>query len=177
MIDSFTWATKFRDLFDRCVEKYKKGATSHDAWFDDADLELLAAIGCKPQELFDFIEDHCHADGGEPSWETALLIAAVRRDYFQVMQKGVASTSTIDPATLPAKSAEMEGIVWLPRIIAKAEAKLRGEMDSNTMFSCGGDRAFCSKHHLHPADFLRVVWAAQGDTAKILHFVKTGKLT
>jgi hypothetical protein len=69
----------------------------------------------------------------------------------------------------------MEGIPWLPRIIAKAEAKLRGEMDPDTMFGCGGDRAFCSKHHIHPADFLRVVWAARGDRNRVLQFVKTGK--
>ncbi len=176
MTDSYTWATRFRDLFERYADKYKRGDTSFEAWFDSADLEFLASIGCKPRELFDFIEDHCHADGGEPSRETALLIAAARRDYFLVMQKGMAGTKLIDPSALPAKTAEIDGIVWLPRIIAKAEAKLRGEMDPDTMFGCGGDRAFCSKHHLHPADFLRVVWATRGDPAKILHFVKTGKV-
>ncbi len=175
MTDSYTWATKFRDLFDRCAEKYKRGDTSFDAWFDGTDLEFLASIGYKSRELFDFIEDHCRADGGEPSRETALLIASARRDYFLVRQNGMVSTTMIDPSALPAKTAEIDGIVWLPRIIAKAEAKLRGEMDPDSMFGCGGDRAFCRKHQLHPADFLRVVWAAHGDTAKILHFVKTGE--
>ncbi len=101
-------------------------------------------------------------------------MAAARRDHFLVEQKGVASTNTVSPSALPAKTAEMEGIGWLPRIIAKATAKLRGEMDPDTMFGCGGDRAFLSRHHLHPADFLRVVWAARGDSGKVLAFVKTG---
>lgn len=173
MTGSYTWAAKFGELFDRCAEKYRRGDVRFEACFDSADLEFLASIGCKPRELLDFVEDHCHADDGEPGRETALLIASVRREYFHNIQKGMFSTKVVDPSALPAKTAEHEGIVWLPRIIAKAEAKLRGEMDDSTMFGCGGDRAFCNKHGLHPADFLRAVWAAQGDKAKILHFVKS----
>ncbi len=172
MTNSYTWATQFSTLFNRCIQNYKKGETDPAAWFTTGDLEFLGSIGCKPRELFDFVEDHVNGAGEEPSVETALLVAAARRDYFLVEQKGVASTSTISPAALPAKTAEMEGIVWLPRIIAKATAKLRGEMDPDTMFGCGGDRAFLSRHHLHPADFLRVVWSARGDSGKILAFVK-----
>lgn len=173
--DSYTWATQFRALFDRCIAKYKGGETEPAAWFTPDDLEFLRSIGCKPRELFDFVDDHVNGAGEEPSAETALLVAAARRDYFLVEQKGVARPRTINPAELPAKTAEMEGIVWLPRIIAKAEAKLRGEMDPDTMFGCGGDRAFLSRHHLHPADFLRVVWSARGDSAKVLKFVKAGR--
>lgn len=172
MIDSYHWATQFRDLFDRCVDKYKRGDARYDGWFGKADLEFLAAIGYRQRELFDFVEDHCNEDD-EPSKETALLIAAVRRDYFLVEQKGVPSTKIVNPSELPPKPAEMDGIPWLPRIIVKAEAKLRGEMDPDTMFGCGGDRAFCSRHHIHPADFLRVVWAARGDKDRVLQFVKT----
>lgn len=175
MIDSYTWAAEFRDLFDHCVMKYRKGGRDFNSWFDPGELGFLGSIGCKPREFFDFVEDHCNADGGEPCRETALLVASARRDYFLVAQKGRAGTKTIPPSELPAKSAEIDGFPWLPRLIVKAEAKLRGEMDPDTMFGCGGDLAFCSKHHLHPADFLRVVWAAGGDTARILHFVKTGR--
>lgn len=174
MTNSYTWATHFRKLFHRCVEKYKGGASDYVAWFAADDLEFLQSIGCQPRELFDFVEDHVNGAGEEPSAETALLVAAARRDYFLVEQKGVASTSTVSPSALPSKTAEMEGVVWLPRIIAKATAKLRGEMDPDTMFGCGGDRAFLSRHRLHPADFLRVVWSARGDNGKVLAFVKTG---
>ncbi len=175
MTDSYTWAARFRELFDRCADKYRRGDVSCDAWFSRDDLGFLASIGYKPREFFDFIDDHCSAGGGDPDRETALLIASARRDYFLVVQKGIASAKTVDPSALPPKPAEMDGIPWLPRLVMKAEAKLRGEMDPDTMFGCGGDLAFCRKHHLHPADFLRVVWAARGDTAKILHFVKTGE--
>jgi hypothetical protein len=48
-------------------------------------------------------------------------------------------------------------------------------MDDDTMFGCGGDRAFLEKHKIHPADFLRVVWAARGDKERVLRFVKSGK--
>jgi hypothetical protein len=40
------------------------------------------------------------------------------------------------------------------------------------MYSCGGDRAFLHQHDIHPADFLRVVWAARGDHGKIAAYVK-----
>ena len=172
MTNSYTWATQFRALFDRCLAKYKAGSEDPALWFDQNDLEFLQSIGCKPRELFDFVDDHANGAGEEPSVETALLVAAVRRDYFMVEQKGVSSTKTIPPSALPAKSAALDGVEWLPRILAKAEAKLRGEMDPDTMFGCGGDRAFLSRHHLHPADFLRVVWSAHGDSGKVLAFVK-----
>ncbi len=176
MTTSYTWATQFRALFGRCIDKYKNGSSDLAAWFAADDLKFLQSIGCKPRELFDFVEDHVRAAGEEPSAETALLVAAARRDYFLVEQKGVASTNTVHPSALPAKTAEMAGIPWLPRIIAKANAKLRGEMDPDTMFGCSGDCAFLSQHGIHPADFLRVVWAARGDSGKVLSFVKTGSM-
>ena len=48
-------------------------------------------------------------------------------------------------------------------------------MDPEIMFGCGGDRAFLSEHKIHPADFLRAIWAAKGNTQRIVNFVKTGK--
>jgi hypothetical protein len=174
MIDSYLWAAHFGELFVYCCDAYEEGMTNHEEWFDQEDFDFLKSIGCKPREIFDFVEDCCGAEGEEPTPETALLVASVRRDYFLVEQHGKESTKVVTPAELPAKTAELEGIEWLPRIIAKANAKLRGEMDPDTMFGCGGDRAFLSKHKIHPADFLRAVWAAKGDEAKILGYVKTG---
>ena len=49
--------------------------------------QFLATIGYSEQEFFDFVEDF--AKGGEPTLETALAIAEVRRDYFLREQKGV----------------------------------------------------------------------------------------
>ena len=170
-----TWSSDFRALFDRCVALYKAGKQNYSAWFTSDDLAFLASIGCRKREFFDFIEDHCHANGGEPTFESAMLIAAARRDFFLNIQKGKSSDRIIPPSELPAKSAALDGIVWLPRIIAKARAKLRGEMDPDTMYGCGGDRGFSARNHVHLADFLRVVWAAEDDDQKILDYVKAAR--
>jgi hypothetical protein len=63
-------------------------------------------------------------------------------------------------------------MAYLPRILAKAKAKLRGELDPDLMFGCGGDRAFLARSGgLHLADFLRQVWAADGDDGKIVTWI------
>lgn len=168
-----SWDQTFRALFDRCVQAHRGGNTNQNSWYTADDKAFLASIGCTPQEFFDFVDDHVRYEDG-PSFETALLVAAVRRDYLTVVQHGKTSTQRVDPSALPAKSASVEGITWLPRLIAKARAKLRGEMDPDTMYGCGGDRAFFAQHQLHPADFLRVVWAAGDDDQRIIDYVKTG---
>lgn len=175
MNDPYTWATQFGELFDRCARRFRQGDRRFENWLERADVEFLSSIGCRPREIFDFVEDHCGADGGEPSRETALLVTAVRREYFLSVQKGVPSGRMTPMGDLPPKPAQLEGIPWLPRIIAKAEAKLRGEMDPEFMYGCGGDCAFLARHHLHPADFLRVVWETGGDPQRILEFVRTGR--
>ena len=73
---------------------------------------------------------------------------------------------------LPAKDAEVEGIAWLPRLIPKAEAKLRGEMPPDLMYGCGGDRKFFKTHQVDEADFLQKVWSAHGNQAEIVAWVK-----
>ncbi len=170
-MSNYTWETTFRRLFDWCVKQYQSGKTDPSAWFNDKDKVFLKSIGYTQQEFFDFVDDHCRYEDG-PTPETALLVAAVRRDYLNVVQKGVTSTKTVPPQDLPPKSAAVEGIGWLPRLIVKARAKLRGEMDPDTMFGCGGDRAFFDQHDIHPADFLRVTWAAGDDDQKIIAYVK-----
>jgi hypothetical protein len=173
-MNPLTWDTTFRHLFERCTQLHRLGQTRSDAWYSSSDLEFLDSIGYTGQEFFDFVDDHCrYVDG--PTLETALLVAAVRRDYFHVIQKNVRSTHIVPPSELPPKSAEVDGIAWLPRLMAKARAKLKGEMDPDTMFGCGGDRAFFSQHRIHPADFLRVTWAAGDDDRKIIAFVKSSE--
>jgi hypothetical protein len=48
-------------------------------------------------------------------------------------------------------------------------------MHPDIMYGCGGDRAFLSKHNIHPADFLREVWAAKGSIPQVLAYVKAAK--
>ena len=74
---------------------------------------------------------------------------------------------------LPAKTEPMDGIPWLPRIIAKARAKMRGELDQNTMYGCGGDRSFLASNGLTLPEFLEIVWKAGDDNQIILEAVRS----
>jgi hypothetical protein len=58
------------------------------------------------------------------------------------VQKAQRSTRVIDMDKLPPKSAKLDGIEWLPRIIEKARAKLRGEMPPDLMYDCAVTRSF-----------------------------------
>jgi hypothetical protein len=120
-------------------------------------------------DVFDFAEDWvCER---APDLATFLLIHDARRDYFLREQEGRASSHRMDSATLPAKSEEIEGIRWLPRIIPKARAKLRGELPADTMYCCGGDRNFFQTNDLHPSEFLAVVRDAGDDDQAIIEWV------
>jgi hypothetical protein len=76
-------------------------------------------------------------------------------------------------ADYPAKDAPLDGIPWLPRLILKAQTRLRGEMPLEMMYGCAGDRRFFKQHGIHPADFLRFVWSVDGDEAKVLAYVRS----
>ncbi len=170
-MSDYQWDSTFAELFNRCLEQYKSGNEDFNSYYSEADLAFLKSIGYKPRELFDFVEDF--GDGGEPTLSTAILIASVRRDYLAHKMDGELSSHEIKPDELPGKTEELEGIVWLPRIIMKARGKLKGELDPDIMFSCGGDRKFLRTHDIAPSDFLRAVWAAEDDDSKIVDFVKS----
>lgn len=167
-----TWDQRFIDLFRRCVASYRGGNSDFNSHYNAGDLAFLGSIGYKPRELFDFVEDL--VDEEVPSESSALLIAAVRRDYLSAVQNGTPSEQEITRDDLPTFGDELEGIPYLPRIIVKARAKLRGELDPELMYSCGGDRKFLRDHgDIHPADFLRNVWSAGGDDTKIAAYVRS----
>jgi len=170
LMSDYAWDSTFTALFERCLARYRSGDNDFERYYSAEDLAFLESIGYGKREFFDFVEDH--AEIGEPSLTTAVMIAGVRRDYLRVVMKGEKSTRLLDPATLPAKTSEAGGFVWLPRILAKARAKLRGELDPDTMYGCGGDRAFLRRHDIAPADFLRVVWAAGEDDAAVIDYVR-----
>jgi len=162
----YDWAFQFGEIYRRAVLAYKSGANTPARLFPANDLSFLATIGCNGQELFDFVEDFVR--GGDPDFENVLLITSVRRSFFLTEQGGKTSKTTIDSSLLPAKNAELEEFRWLPRIIAKAEAKLRGSMPPELMFCCGGDRAFLHEHNIAPADFLNLVRHSGGNNSEIL---------
>lgn len=165
-----SWNDTFLKLFDHCVAAYRSGNRDFTTYYKPKDLDFLTQIGCQPREFFDFVEDFCEDDSPSPS--TALLIAAVRRDYWLTVQKGAKSTNLLTRDNIPSFGETLENIAYLPRILAKARAKLRGELDPNLMFCCGGDRNFLRKHgDIHPADFLRHVWAAGENDAKLAEWV------
>ena len=171
----YRWYHELKQLFILAVERYRAGERDPDRFFTEENEDYLASIGMTTRELFDFAEDHANRDG-DPDWETLLLISAARRDYLLNVQYGIPSLETVSADALPAKDAQLDGIPWLPRLIKKAEAKLRGEMTAEYMFDCGGDRGFFREHHLHPADFLRHIWASHGDPQKIVAYVKESKI-
>lgn len=164
---NYGWHQRFRELYDKALVKYRNDHRQLASFFTPREVGVLRTFGAKPMELFDYAEDSSDLDP-----ETALLITAARRDYFVEVQKGVWSTKTINVENLPAKDAQLGGVPWLPRIIEKAKGRLRGELPDQLMYGCGGDRKFFRANDVHPADFLRCVWAAKGNEEKILNYVK-----
>jgi hypothetical protein len=168
-MQNYIWTERFKQIYDAAVLRYNNGTQNAKALFDKDEVAFLASIGCTAQELFDFIEDFCRGD--EPIYSDVLLVTAVRREYFLNVQRGKPSGHVIDSNKLPSKSAAIGRITWLPRLIEKAKAKLRGEMPPELMYGCGGDRPFLRSVNIHLADFLRYVWQVDGDEQKILAYV------
>lgn len=160
---------RLKELWQKAVDQYAAGQRNSSAYFTDDETQWLAQNGVTAQEIYDFAEDF--NDAGQPDFTTFAMITDVRRSYFHHRMQGKSSNRQIDPSVLPAKDAKAEGIVWLPRIIAKAKAKLRGELDPNTMYSCPGDRKFLQRHDIHPAQFLKAV-ADHDDDEAIVNWVK-----
>ena len=156
-------------IWGKAVELYNQGHNDADGFPIEEDLPFLCSVGLNRMDVFDFAEDWVRE--GAPDLAAFLLIHEQRRDYFIETQKGKASGKTMDSSTLPAKSEEIDGIRWLPRIIPKARAKLRGELPPDTMYCCGGDRSFFRENAIHPAEFLRIVKRAGENDAEIVKWV------
>lgn len=169
-MSNYDWPARFKAVFDAASERYHSGERNPQKLFSKTELEFLASIGCSAQELFDFIDDGVRY--GEPSFETTLLTTAVRREYFLLEQKGVPSKRVVSMDSLPSKSQQVDGIAWLPRLIVKARAKLRGEMPADLMYGCGGDRPFLREMNVELAEFLRLVWLCGEDDRRIIDYVK-----
>ena len=162
----YTFAQTFRALYDKAVALYAKGQRGADTFFSTDEKAFLSANGIAAQHLYDYAEDHNNY--GEPGFEVALGIELIRRDYFLNAQQGRASPTALDGSRLPAKTDAIRGIEWLPRLIPKAKAKLRGELPASLMYCCGGDRACFKTHDIHPTEFLTAVWRHESnDTALV----------
>jgi len=167
-MSNYNWTHSFRTIYDEALNQYQKGNREPETYCTDDEVAYLAAMGCKPNEVYDFVEDYPDIE-----WETALLITSVRRSHFLYVDGAPTWDYSVNAEEFPAKDVEIAGIPWLPRLIMKANAKLRGQLPKELMYCCGGDRDFLKKYDIHPADFLRLVWYAGDDHAKIVEVVKT----
>ncbi|RRJ98098.1 DUF5069 domain-containing protein [Opitutaceae bacterium TAV4] len=165
----YTFAREFHALYDHAVQLYASGQRDAATYFNTAQSAWLAANGLTAQHLYDYAEDQNNGD--EPGYDIALGIELVRRDYYLNVQGGRPSPERLAEDTLPPKDAAVEDVVWLPRIIPKARAKLRGELPATLMYCCGGDRRFFKNNDIHPAEFLAVVWRAGDSDQAIIDWV------
>lgn len=166
--NDYMWSTVFKQVYDAACARYEQGKRGVEV-VNEEETAFLLSIGCRAYEFYDFIEDFYKY--GEPDFGTALLVAAARRDYFLYVQDGIWVTERLPMSGLPAKTEELAGFRWLPRIIEKAKMKLRGQMEDDLMYCCGGDRDFLKSVNIHPADFLRYVWSAGDNRDKIVQWV------
>ncbi len=169
-MNHYTFATTFRSLYDQAVALYGRGQRGAERFFSVEESAWLASNGLTAQNLYDYAEDHTNSNG-EPGCDIALVIESLRRDYFLNVQHGKPSGVIANPDTWPGKTENVNGIEWLPRIMPKARAKLRGELPASLMYGCGGDRKFFKAHDIHPAEFLNLVWRLDGDDGAIIDWV------
>jgi len=169
-VNHFTFPQQFRALYDKAVAFYAKGQRGADTFFSADEAAWLAAHGMTAQHLYDYAEDHNNYNG-EPGFEHALTIETIRRDYFLNVQQGRASATRLDDTKLPTKTDAIRGIAWLPRLLPKARAKLRGELPASLMYCCGGDRKFFKEHNLLPAEFLAAVWRHEANDDALVEWV------
>ena len=163
------WEEAFQRLFDRALESFETGVRDPEQLFSKEEKAFLESIGATPQEIFDFVEDW--AEEGVPSPEIIRKVTGLRREYFFTVQNGNRPSANPSSIALPSPWAELGGHRWLPRIIAKARAKLRGELPPDIMYGCGMDRPFLQERNIGLPEFLRKVWDAGDDDNPILHYV------
>jgi Domain of unknown function (DUF5069) len=169
------WQMKFRSVWDRGVAAWKMGRKSAEKMFEPADVAFLTSVGCTAQELFDFVDDSLRY--GDFDGETALAVTAIRRKYFLEVMHGQPTGRMVSMKELPAKSAEVDGIAWLPRLIVKARIKLRGELNPDLMYGCAGDRPFLRSRNMTLPEFLQLVWDRGDDDRAIVEAVKRASAT
>jgi hypothetical protein len=166
---NYEFQKTFHTLYDKAVDLYAKGQRGADTYFTAEEKAFLTANGLTAQNIYDYAEDHNNYS--EPGIDLALGIEFIRRDYFLLTQLGKPSTIVLDEKKMPAKTEAIRGIEWLPRIIPKAKAKLRGELPATLMYCCGGDRKFLKTHDVNPVEFLGVVRQFEKNDTAIIEWV------
>jgi len=165
----YSFGEQLHALYTKACKLYAAGQRDAGTYFDPTENAFLSANGITAQNLYDYAEDDTGGSG--PGWDKALTIETIRRDYFLNIQGGKPSGKLMDEAALPAKADSVKGVAWLPRLIPKTKAKLRGELPPSLMYCCGGDRRFFQERDIHPAEFLSLVWRNINDDAAIVDWV------
>ncbi|MBH52751.1 MAG: hypothetical protein CMI18_00170 [Opitutaceae bacterium] len=169
-MDHYTYHTRLKEIWKKGYDDYQAGGRTPGAYLTNEDQEFLAEIGATQHDVYDFTDDFiCF---GAPDWETFWSVQSIRFNYFKQVMKGQPGTYIRPMAEYTPKDGEIKGISWLPRIIEKAQHKLRGELDPDIMYGCGGDRKFLKNHNLHPAEFLQLVWNHFEDPQAIAQYLK-----
>ena len=169
-MNHYDFTSRFHTLYEQTVARFAAGQRGAETFFTAGEKVWLGDHGLSAQNLYDYAEDQ--VAGGEPGFGRALAIELVRRDYFLNIQQGRPSRTLLDEARLPAKTEAVEGFAWLPRLIPKARAKLRGELPPTLMYCCGGDRRFFKEHDIEPSEFLSLVWRHEHQDPAIIAWVK-----
>ena len=148
-------------LWTKAESLYRSGSREPEKFFDEGELETLAGLGLGVMDIYDYVEDF--VSRGEPDFASFMMITAERVFYFRDEMEGKLSDHKIAESDLPAKTDKVGGVAWLPRILEKAKGKLRGELPSEIMYGCGGDRKFAKSHEFHLAEFLNKVRYSDSD--------------
>lgn len=151
-MNQYNYHQRLHEIWSAACKKYENEQRGSETYFNADEQAFLDGIGMTAQELYDYVEDYVR--GGDPDFVNMAQVTEIRRAYFLQEMQGQRTGKTVDPSTYPAKKDEVRGIPWLPRLIEKAKAKLRGELDLDTMYGCGGDRNFFRTYDITPAEFL-----------------------
>jgi hypothetical protein len=126
------WRQQFHELFFTGVKRYEAGRQSPETMFETEDITFLESIGCSALEMFDFCDDYVR--WGDVIYEHVEELQAVRLEHFQNTLNRQPAKHRMAMDEFPAKSDEVEGIAWLPRLITKARAKLAGSLPADLMY-------------------------------------------
>ncbi|MGE9289687.1 MAG: DUF5069 domain-containing protein [Puniceicoccales bacterium] len=159
--DLYGFTGKLLRLWTKAEALYRNGNRNPEEYFDAGETDVLNSLGLNVMDVYDYVEDF--STSGEPDFATFILVTAEKVFYFFEEMGGELSSYRISEDDLPLRKEEANGIVWLPRILVKARAKLRGELPPEIMYGCGGDRNFARTHGIHLAEFLRKVRCSSDD--------------
>ena len=129
---SDNWKIQFREVFDAGVQRRKEGYNEPGAMFESGEVAFLDSIGCSAQEMFDFCDDYVGWD--DVIYEHVEALQAVRYEHFVEELNSQPAAHRMEMDDFPAKTDEVEGIAWLPRLILKARAKLAGQLPADLMY-------------------------------------------